>query len=95
MSWDAVSIEEVLKTAVVESFGLKPRLAFAPIPVTVTGRAVSPPLDESLELLGRDVTLDRVRVARESFWGHPARSGNLHSGADAPVRPRGYPWGMG
>ena len=38
----------------VEELGLKPRNAFGPVRVAVTGRRVSPPLFESLELLGRD-----------------------------------------
>lgn len=43
---------------------LKPGKAGAPLRVAVTGRAVGPPMYESLELLGRDVTLDRLRAAR-------------------------------
>ena len=42
--------------------GLKPKLAFGPVRVAVTGRRVSPPLFESLELLGRDRTLNRLRA---------------------------------
>ena len=37
--------------------------AFGPVRVAVTGRTVSPPLFESLELLGRDRTLARLAVA--------------------------------
>jgi glutamyl-tRNA synthetase len=50
--------------ALVDDLGLKPRNAFGPIRVAVTGRTVSPPLFESLELLGRDRTLARLRAAR-------------------------------
>ena len=41
------------------TLGLKPRNAFGPVRVAVTGRRISPPLFESLELLGRDISLAR------------------------------------
>jgi glutamyl-tRNA synthetase len=44
---------------------LKPGKAGAPLRVAVTGRTVGPPMYESLELLGRDETLARLRAARE------------------------------
>lgn len=62
-SWEAAEIEQALKDALVEKLGLKPRKAFAPVRVAVTGRTVSPPLYESMELLGRDVSLGRLRRA--------------------------------
>ena len=43
--------------------GLKPRNAFGPVRVAVTGRKVSPPLFESLELLGRERSLGRLAAA--------------------------------
>ena len=43
--------------------GLKPRIAFGPVRIAVTGRKVSPPLFESLELLGRERSLARLRAA--------------------------------
>ncbi|MEU3271623.1 glutamate--tRNA ligase [Saccharomonospora sp. NPDC006951] len=62
-SWTAGEIEQALKNALVDGLGLKPRKAFAPIRVAVTGRTVSPPLYESMELLGRQVSLGRLRRA--------------------------------
>jgi glutamyl-tRNA synthetase len=62
-SWDAAAIEQALKDALVDGLGLKPRKAFAPIRVSVTGRTVSPPLYESMELLGRESSLGRLRRA--------------------------------
>ena len=62
--WDAASIEEALRAALVDGLGLKPRNAFGPVRVAVTGSTVSPPLIRvASELLGRDRTLDRLRAA--------------------------------
>jgi glutamyl-tRNA synthetase len=65
--WDAESIEAGLKSALVDGLGLKPRKAFGPVRVAVTGRTVSPPLYESLELLGREKALTRLNRALDSF----------------------------
>jgi glutamyl-tRNA synthetase len=62
--WTADRIESALKTALIEGLALKPRKAFGPIRVAATGTTVSPPLFESLELLGRDRGLRRLRSAR-------------------------------
>ncbi|MFJ8819086.1 glutamate--tRNA ligase [Amycolatopsis thermoflava] len=62
-SWETAAIEQALKDALVEGLGLKPRKAFAPVRVAITGRTVSPPLYESMELLGREVSLGRLRNA--------------------------------
>jgi glutamyl-tRNA synthetase len=59
----AVPIEQALRTALIEGLGLKPKQAFTPIRVAVTGRTVSPPLYESLELLGRASTVRRLEAA--------------------------------
>jgi glutamyl-tRNA synthetase len=61
--WTAAAIDEALRLALVEGLGLKPKNAFTPLRVAVTGRRVSPPLFESLELLGRERTLARLRAA--------------------------------
>ena len=58
--WSTAEIEEALRASLVEGLGLKPRHAFGPVRVAVTGRKVSPPLFESLELLGRDRSLARL-----------------------------------
>jgi glutamyl-tRNA synthetase len=62
-AWTTAAIEEALRSALLEERGLKPRLAFGPLRVAATGRAVSPPLFESLELLGRERTLRRLSAA--------------------------------
>ncbi len=62
--WTGADVQEALEGALVDSLGLRPRVAYGPVRVAVTGRTVSPPLFESLELLGRDRTLARLRSAR-------------------------------
>jgi glutamyl-tRNA synthetase len=61
--WSAPEIEQALRAALIEGLGLKPKVAFGPVRVAVTGRRVSPPLFESLEILGRATTLERLRSA--------------------------------
>jgi len=63
-AWDAAAIEAALRQAIVDGLGLKPKLAFGPLRVAVTGRRVSPPLFESMEILGREESLARVRALR-------------------------------
>jgi len=58
----APTIEAALR-AKADELGLKPRQAFQPIRVAVTGSRISPGLFESIELLGRETTLDRLRAA--------------------------------
>ena len=60
-------IEQTLREALIDGLGLKPRLAFGPLRVAISGRRVSPPLFESMELLGRDSTLARLRALRASL----------------------------
>ncbi|HZQ81787.1 MAG TPA: glutamate--tRNA ligase [Gaiellaceae bacterium] len=60
--WDAAAIEEALR-GLVDELGEKPRTAFQPIRLAVTGSKVSPGLFESLELLGRDESLRRLSAA--------------------------------
>jgi glutamyl-tRNA synthetase len=62
--WSAEPIEQALRGALIDGLGLKPKVAFGPVRVAVTGRRVSPPLFESLEILGRETTLERLRAAR-------------------------------
>ena len=62
--WTTPSIEAALNKALIDELGLKPRVAFGALRVGATGAAVSPPLFESMELLGRESTLTRLRAAR-------------------------------
>lgn len=58
--WTTPAIEAALRAALVDGLGLKPRHAFGPVRVAVTGSRISPPLFESLELLGREKSLARL-----------------------------------
>ncbi len=60
--FEAAAIESALREAA-ERLGLKPRQAFQPVRVAVTGSRVSPGLFESIELLGRETSLSRLRAA--------------------------------
>ena len=61
--WRTEAIEAALRVELIERMQLKPRSAFGPLRVAVTGRQVSPPLFESMELLGRTASLARMRAA--------------------------------
>ena len=62
-SWDTESIDATLRAALIAGLGLKPKVAFRPVYVAVTGRTVAPPLFDSLALLGRETTLERLDAA--------------------------------
>ncbi len=62
-AWSTAAIQEALQAELVDELGLKPRNAFGPVRVAVTGRRISPPLFESLELLGRERSLGRLQSA--------------------------------
>jgi len=65
--FEPAAIEEALRVALVDGLGLKPRVAFGALRVAVSGRRVSPPLFESMQLLGRDSTLARLRALRATL----------------------------
>jgi glutamyl-tRNA synthetase len=57
-------IETALRSALVDELGLKPRKAFGPVRAAISGKRISPPLFESMELLGREASLNRIARAR-------------------------------
>lgn len=67
--WEATAIDTRMRASVAEGLGLKPRVAFTPLRVAVSGRRVSPPLWESMEILGREVTLRRLDALRGRLVG--------------------------
>jgi glutamyl-tRNA synthetase len=62
--WSSENINAALEAALVEGLGLKPRNAYGPVRVAISGRTVSPPLFESMAILGRDRALQRLRAAQ-------------------------------
>lgn len=58
--WTAPVIEAALREAVVEGLGIKPKFAFGPLRTAVSGARISPPLFESMEILGKTSTLARL-----------------------------------
>jgi glutamyl-tRNA synthetase len=59
-TWDHQALDSALRAALIDQMGLKPRLAFSAIRVAVTGSHISPPLFESMEILGRERVLARL-----------------------------------
>ncbi|MGH9094296.1 MAG: glutamate--tRNA ligase, partial [Acidimicrobiales bacterium] len=64
VEWDADALKEATAAAGVDCGVPQLGKAQAPIRLAVTGRSVGPPLFESLELLGRDRTLERLQAGR-------------------------------
>ena len=61
--WTHATIEAILRASLIEEMGLKPRIAFGSVRIAVTGSAISPPLFESMELLGKSACLERISAA--------------------------------
>ena len=62
--WTTEEIEKVLSAALIDDLGLKPRKAYGALRVAISGQQVSPPLFESMELLGKESTLTRLKAAQ-------------------------------
>lgn len=62
--WTAENTQAALRTALVDELGIKPRVAFGPVRTAVSGRRISPPLFESMVILGKDSSLARIRALR-------------------------------
>jgi len=58
--WEHENIEAALRVALIDQLGLKPRLAFGALRTALSGRRISPPLFESMELLGKESTIARL-----------------------------------
>lgn len=72
-AWEAAAMEPPLRALVAE-LGLKPVQLFTSLRVAVTGRTVSPPLFETMEVLGRDVSLRRLAEAIAALGREGAES---------------------
>ena len=62
-----VDIELALRAALIDGLGLKPRVAFGPLRTGISGKRISPPLFESMEILGKDSTLTRLGLLRKEL----------------------------
>ena len=62
--WNTEAIEGALRSALIDGLGLKPKVAFGPVRLAITGRRVSPPLFESMELLGAERSLSRIAALK-------------------------------
>jgi len=62
-NWTHTDIEAALRTSLIEDMGLKPRIAFGAVRIATTGSTISPPLFESMELLGKAASLARITAA--------------------------------
>jgi glutamyl-tRNA synthetase len=61
--WSHAAIEAALRSSLIEEMGLKPRIAFGAVRIATTGSTISPPLFESMELLGKEASLSRISAA--------------------------------
>jgi glutamyl-tRNA synthetase len=67
VEWTADRIELALREAIVDGLGVKPRLAFGPLRTAVSGQRISPPLFESMAILGKHSTMARLRRLRSEL----------------------------
>ena len=65
--WNHEVIETHLRQALLDGLGLKPRVAFGPLRTGIYGKRISPPLFESMEILGKDSTLTRLGLLRKEL----------------------------
>ncbi len=66
-AWNAANLEATLRSALVDGLGLKARVAFGPVRTAVSGARISPPLFESMEILGKTSTMARLHALRASL----------------------------
>jgi glutamyl-tRNA synthetase len=67
--WTAPVIEAALRSAIVEEMGIKPKFAFGPLRTAVSGQRISPPLFESMEILGKTSTVARLHRLHDELAG--------------------------
>ena len=60
-------VQELLNALLIEKMELKPRVAFGPLRTAISGRRISPPLFESMQILGRDETIARLKAFAASI----------------------------
>ena len=62
IEWTHDRIEAALRGAIVDGLGIKPKLAFGPLRTAISGQRISPPLFESMEILGKHSTMARLEA---------------------------------
>lgn len=67
VDWSTGNIEATLRTSLIEGLELKPRSAFGSVRTAISGRRISPPLFESMEILGKESSLARIASLRASL----------------------------
>jgi glutamyl-tRNA synthetase len=67
VDWTTEAIEAALRAELIDARGIKPRLAFGPLRTAISGKRISPPLFESMELLGRESSLARIAKLRAAL----------------------------
>ncbi|MBF4574314.1 glutamate--tRNA ligase [Herbiconiux sp. VKM Ac-1786] len=60
--WEHEAIQSALAAALIDGLGLKPRVAYGPLRVALSGRRISPPLFESMQILGKAETIARLEA---------------------------------
>ncbi len=70
--WNAQEVQAALRESLVEGLSLKPKLAFGPVRTAICGRKISPPLFESMEILGKTESLLRIENARARAVAGPS-----------------------
>lgn len=63
--WKTDTLHELLSKVLIETDGYKPRIAFGAVRVAMSGRRVSPPLFESMEIIGKEISIARLKGLRE------------------------------
>jgi glutamyl-tRNA synthetase len=61
--WSTETVQATMDTALIDGLGMKRGKAYAPIRAAVCGSTISPPLPESMALLGQERVLKRLRAA--------------------------------
>ncbi len=67
VDWSTANVESTLRESLIEGLELKPRSAFGAVRTAISGRRVSPPLFESMEILGAASSIARLRALRDSL----------------------------
>jgi glutamyl-tRNA synthetase len=65
--FETARIQEVLNQKLIEEMAQKPRNAFGPLRTAISGKRISPPLFESMQILGKAETLERLSLFARSL----------------------------